>query len=56
MGHAAGSEFEVYLHGVDERKEPGEQLLVDGMSVVGVVCGSVVELHDTAELVALAAG
>jgi hypothetical protein len=50
-----GSEFEVYLQGIDERKEPGEQLLVDGMSVVGVEGGAVGELHDTAELIALAA-
>src|SRR5258707_5085223 len=55
-GHPAGSEFEVYLHGVDERQEPGEELLVDGMSVVGIVSGAVGELHDTAELIALAAG
>jgi hypothetical protein len=55
-GHPAGSEFEVYLHGVDERQEPGEELLVDGMSVVGVEGGAVGELHEAAELIALAAG
>ena len=58
MGRVIGPrlEFEVYFHGIDERQEPGEELLVDGMSVVGVVCGAVGELHETAELIALAAG
>ena len=56
MGHAAGSEFEVYLHRIDQRQEPGEELLVDGMGVVGVVCGAVGELHNAAEFIALAAG
>jgi hypothetical protein len=52
---AAKSEFEVDLHGINQRQEPGEELLVGGMSVVGVVCGAVGEFHDAAELIALAA-
>lgn len=54
--HSVGSEFEVDLHGVNERQEPGEELLVDGVSVVGVVGSAVGELHDAAELIVLAAG
>ena len=49
-------EFEVYFEGIDERHEPGEELLVDGMVVVGVEGGAVGELHDAAEFIALRAG
>jgi hypothetical protein len=51
----AGLEFEVYLQGIDERQEPREELLVDGMSVVGVEDGAVGELHEAAKLIVLAA-
>ena len=53
MGSGLWSEFEVDLEGIDERHQPGKQLLVDGMIVVGVEGGAVGELHDSAELVAL---
>src|SRR3982074_247481 len=49
-------EVEVQFHGIDEGQEPGEELLVDGMGVVSIVCSAVGELHDAAELIALAAG
>ncbi len=52
---AAWLEFEVYFEGIDERHEPGEELLVDGVIVVGVEGGAVGELHDAAELIALRA-
>lgn len=47
---------EVDFHRVDEGQEPGEELLVDGVGVVGLEGGAVGELHDAAELVALATG
>ena len=49
------SGFEVDLDGIDEGHQPGKQLLVDGMVVVGVEGGAVGELHDAAELVSLRA-
>ena len=52
---AAWLEFEVDLEGIDERHQPGEQLLVDGVIAVGVEGGAVGELHDASEFVSLRA-
>ncbi len=47
------SEFEVDLERIDKRHQPGKQLLVDGMIVVGIEGRSVSELHHTAKLISL---
>lgn len=47
------SEFEIDLKRIDKRHQPGKQLLVDGMAVVGVEGRPVSEFHDAAELVSL---
>ena len=53
---AAGLRFEVDLDRIDERDEPGEELEMDGMSVICLHCGAVGELHDAGKLVALGSG
>ena len=47
------SEFEVDLEWIDKRHQPGKQLLVDGMAVVGVEGCPVSELHHATKLVSL---
>jgi hypothetical protein len=50
------SDFEVDLKRIDEGHQPSQQLLVDGMVVVGFEEGAVGELHHACELVSLRAG
>lgn len=53
---ASGSGFEVNLDRADERDEPGEELEMDGMSVIRFQRGAVGELHDACKLVPLGSG
>jgi len=53
---SCASGFEVDFDGIDQREQPIEQGLMDGMSAIGVEGGFVGELHRTAKLVALRAG
>ena len=55
MGSGGGLEFEVYFEGIDERHQPGEKFLVDGVVVVGIEGGTVGEFHDPAQFVTLGA-
>jgi hypothetical protein len=50
------SGFEVDFNRLDQRHQPGQQLLVHGMIVIRFVAGSIGELHDASELVTLRAG
>ncbi len=50
------SDFEVDLKRIDEGHQPSQQLLVDGMVVVGFEDGAVGELHHASKLVTLRAG
>jgi hypothetical protein len=50
------SDLEVNLKTIDEGHQPSQQLLMDGMLVVGVEDGMVGELHDASKLVSLRAG
>jgi hypothetical protein len=48
--------LEVDFEGFDEGEEPSEQLLVDGVVVVGIEGVTVGELHDSAQFVTMGAG
>ena len=47
------SEFEIDLERIDKRHQPGKQLLVNRMVVVGVEGCTVSEFHHAAKLVSL---
>ena len=49
------SDLEVDLKRIDEGHQPRQQLLVDGMVVIGLEGGSIGEFHDTSKFVILRA-
>jgi hypothetical protein len=50
------SDLEVDLKRIDEGHQPSQQLLVDGVIVIGFEDGAVGELHHASKLVSLGAG